>query len=106
MITALSQALVQLAAEGRRPPCGDPEAKPLFTSDNPEEREAAAHRCRHCPISRECLREALETRATAGVWGGIDFDKRMTPATRRQMLAQLDTPADPGPTLFEEGDGR
>lgn len=87
--SALTVALLDMAREGQRPPCGDPEAKPLFTSDHAEDREAAAYRCRRCPITAECLAEALETRATAGVWAGVDFEK-LKPSTRRRMLAQLD----------------
>ena len=94
--SVLTVALLSMAREGQRPPCGDPEAKPLFTSDLAEEREAAAYRCRRCPITAECLAEALQTRATAGVWGGVDFE-RLAPAARRRMLAQLNTEPDTEP---------
>lgn len=99
MVTAspLTLALVRLASEGVRPPCGDPDSKLLFTSDSAEERAAAGYLCRRCPVTRECLREALETKATAGVWGGVDLEG-VTPAARRRMLAQLDAHDEPDNT--------
>lgn len=36
--------------------------------------------CRDCPVSRECLAEALDGRIEWGVWGG------MTERERRQLL--------------------
>lgn len=36
--------------------------------------------CRHCPVQRECLAEALDERIEFGVWGG------MTERERRSVL--------------------
>ena len=87
--SALTLALVDLAKHGQRPPCGEADCREWFTSDDPDERKRAAILCRICPLTRECLREGLETRATAGVWGGHDLE-RVRPSKRRQLLNELD----------------
>ena len=38
--------------------------------------------CRHCPVSVECLAEALDNKVEFGVWGG------MTERQRRALLKQ------------------
>jgi WhiB family redox-sensing transcriptional regulator len=45
------------------------------------QREAAVI-CRHCPVTTECLAEALDNRMEFGVWGG------MTERERRALLKQ------------------
>ena len=39
----------------------------LWTSNNPADREAAAHRCRSCPVHDEC--SAASSSERIGVWG-------------------------------------
>jgi len=50
--------------------------------------EQAKAVCRHCPVQEQCLRWALDTRQTIGVWGGTSENerralKRRTAARRR-----------------------
>lgn len=42
----------------------------------------AAVICRHCPVVRDCLADALDNRVEFGVWGG------MTERQRRALLKQ------------------
>lgn len=69
---AMTHALVQLATENRRPRCGDPVTRDLWTSEKREEREQAASWCVGCPVLHQCHDAAEETGETFGVWGGID----------------------------------
>lgn len=59
----------------------------------PSARESSAPAkavCRSCPVVRECLRWALETDQTDGVWGGMDEDERhyMKTGRRRRHRAE------------------
>nr|WP_231639348.1 WhiB family transcriptional regulator [Mycobacterium sp. Marseille-P9652] len=47
----------------------------------PKQREAAVL-CRQCPVIRECLADALDSKVEFGVWGG------MTERQRRALLKQ------------------
>lgn len=47
--------------------------KDLWTSDEPEDRRAAAEACGFCPVRAECFVMGKTLRATAGVFGGKDF---------------------------------
>lgn len=38
--------------------------------------EEAKAVCRRCDVVETCLREALDTRQDAGVWGGLSEDER------------------------------
>ncbi|WP_278195763.1 WhiB family transcriptional regulator [Streptomyces cylindrosporus] len=50
------------------PPAGGAEAS---------DREAAAKRlCARCPVTRECLREALQHEEGTGIWGGLSVRER------------------------------
>lgn len=40
--------------------------------------EQAKSACRQCPVARECLSYALETRQDAGVWGGLSEGERQS----------------------------
>lgn len=68
----LTLALLDLAAEGRRPPCGEPGAADLFLSDDSETRLSVAGHCHGCPILAECEAAAVENRERFGVWAGVD----------------------------------
>lgn len=67
---ALDHALVVMASEGRRPPCG--EVGSLHLSEDHNERAAAALTCRGCPVLRECGDAAEESDERFGVWGARD----------------------------------
>ncbi|MYR57120.1 WhiB family transcriptional regulator [Streptomyces sp. SID625] len=47
--------------------------------------EQAKAVCRRCPVREECLRWALDTDQTIGVWGGTGEDERR--ALRRRRAA-------------------
>lgn len=51
--------------------------------------EAARAICKHCPVRRDCLIEAVVTGEDAGVWGGY------TAPERKRMVLAYD-PATPG----------
>lgn len=68
----LTRALVDLATQGRRPRCGDPETHDLWLSDDPEERKQAAAWCAGCPVLTECADAAADAKETFGVWAGVD----------------------------------
>jgi hypothetical protein len=70
----LTAALVDLAGRGRRPRCGDPVTRDLWTSEDPEERQLAASWCTGCPVLDEC--HAAGAGETFGVWAGMDRTKR------------------------------
>ena len=46
--------------------------RPYFFSSDAEEKNQAKNLCFTCPIRKECLRWALETKQIDGVWGGRD----------------------------------
>ncbi len=74
----LDAALVHLAAQGQRPPCGQPWAGGLWTSDNLEDRQRAATLCRPCPLLEPCAAAADEADERHHVWGGADRTKKPT----------------------------
>ncbi len=44
---------------------------PLAGSGLTQEVKMAREICRGCPVAGDCLEYALDTRPTAGVWGGM-----------------------------------
>ncbi|SFD74615.1 WhiB family transcriptional regulator [Streptomyces aidingensis] len=44
--------------------------------------EEAKAVCRRCPVQKQCLAWALETRQEHGVWGGLSEDERRKAARR------------------------
>ena len=52
----------------------------LWTSDEADERENAAHACGTCPIKDACLAGAQDRMEEWHVWGGVDF----TPGSQRK----------------------
>lgn len=71
----LTHRLVLLAAEGRRPRCGDYGAAELFTSEDHRLRAIAARWCAGCPAFTECDEAATENHETFGIWAGRDRKK-------------------------------
>lgn len=68
----LTQGLVRLASEGRRPPCGEYGGHKLWTSDEAAERALAAQWCQDCLLIQECHDAAEERNERWHVWAGID----------------------------------
>ena len=69
---ALTDALLKMATEGKRPRCGDWQDGSPWLSEDERLREIAAGWCHGCPIWTECDLAAKEHRVTAGVWAGRD----------------------------------
>ncbi|BAK36062.1 hypothetical protein MLP_30480 [Microlunatus phosphovorus NM-1] len=84
----LTLALVQLAADGRRPPCGDYGAHDVWLSDDPDIRALAADWCTGCPVREQCHNAAEAGDEKFGVWAGID---RTPPKRRPGRPAQTTT---------------
>lgn len=80
----LTSALVHLAADGGRPPCGDFGGHALWTSDDSADRALAARWCQSCPLIRECHDAAEERGERYHVWGGVDrtADRKLTNTTQ------------------------
>jgi WhiB family transcriptional regulator, redox-sensing transcriptional regulator len=62
--------------------------------------------CARCPVRLECLRFALETRETNGIWGGTtpeerrrELRRRARQATRKLRRASLPEPGRPAVSL-------
>ena len=77
----LTAGLEALARAGRVPLCVD---RPEWTSEDAEDRAAAAEVCGWCPMARPCLAAGVSIRASFGVWGGTDMGDR---AARRAARA-------------------
>lgn len=56
-----------ITVEGRLACQKNPER---WFSEDSEDKKAAATTCEACPVSRECLAVAVETRQDYGIWGG------------------------------------
>lgn len=72
---ALDRALLDLAADGRRPRCGEPATHHLWTSESADERARAAALCVGCPVLQPCAQAAEEEHALF-VWAGVDHGTR------------------------------
>lgn len=73
---ALNRALTQLAAAGKRPPCGDFPVDSPWLSEDSAERRTAAKWCDGCPVLAACHAAAEEDPPTFGVWAGVDYGLR------------------------------
>ena len=69
--TALTAALTDMVEHGQRPPCAGPD-RDLWFHDRAAEREAAAWRCRSCPVIDACAAAGEAGDERWGVWGGVD----------------------------------
>jgi WhiB family redox-sensing transcriptional regulator len=68
--------------------CGKLENKHLaemFFSPKYEERHKAKNMCFSCPVRRDCLKWALESKQIWGIWGGRDEDE-----IRRTLSVNVD----------------
>ena len=70
---ALDRGLLRMAADGRKPRCGEPGNHAVWLSDDPRLRALAARWCSGCPVLAECGAAALEAQVTFGVWAGADL---------------------------------
>lgn len=83
MSLTLEQALrhtIGLEVEdGAEPvPCQGPD-RDLWTSEDEAWRRDAAALCLECPVIEECRLLGEAVKATAGVWGGVDFTIKVKP---------------------------
>jgi len=78
----LTRRLVDLAAQGRRPRCGEPGGHEMWCSDDATDRALAATWCLGCPVLVECGAAADEHDERFGVFGGRD--RTPPPASRRK----------------------
>jgi hypothetical protein len=70
----LNRALVNAAAQGVRPRCGDFETSHLWLSEHTQERAMAALMCADCVVLDECA--DVGEFQSFGIWGGVDRTKR------------------------------
>ena len=68
------------ACEQHRPPC---RSRTEWTSENAEDRAAAAEACGHCPHQGPCDGYARAAGEHYGVWGGRDRTASASTARRR-----------------------
>ena len=68
----LDHALVALAADGRRPRCGEHADRDLWTSDSVDDRRKAAQLCTRCPVLYACAEAAEEADERHHTWAGKD----------------------------------
>jgi hypothetical protein len=66
-----TRALLNLAAQGLRTYCSDPESHYLWLSDSAAERRTAADHCQGCPVIVPCVQAANARREKFG-GGGVD----------------------------------
>lgn len=78
---ALGNALLSLLELDTSPPCA---LDDRWTSDHHATRAEIASHCEPCPIRLPCDLAAVATKATSGVWAGIDYTTttRTTRTTR------------------------
>ena len=80
----LTGRIVAAAAVGRPIPCGRWSERDWWTSDLAEDRARAAVLCLDCPpdVREACRALADQVKATAGVWGGLDYNDKTNQAWR------------------------
>ncbi len=84
----LTRRLVTLAAQGRRPRCGEAGSHGLWLSDDADDRAQAASWCTGCPVMDECAAAADEHGERFGVFRGTD----RTPTIRKPLEAGAESP--------------
>jgi len=52
-------------------PCREQQSSHLWTSEQPEEREAATYRCTGCPVVDACGNWATAAKEKVGVWPAL-----------------------------------
>jgi hypothetical protein len=70
----LTRALIDLAARGIRPRCGDYETSHLWLSEDEHERAEASKLCQGCDVLTEC--GEVGKYQSFGVFGGVDRSVR------------------------------
>jgi Transcription factor WhiB len=68
----LTKALIDIAAQGLRHHCADPERGHLWLSEHEPERALAVRLCAGCPVELECWAASVARDERFGVWSGID----------------------------------
>jgi Transcription factor WhiB len=76
----LTKALIDLAAQGLRTHCSDPESSHLWLSEDRDERARAGRLCAGCPVTMECWAASVARDERWGVWAGIDRSPRRSTA--------------------------
>ena len=76
---SFNRALADLLERDMRPPCAGSTA---WTSDEADERAAAAVRCLPCPLLDACADLADEADERFGVWAGVDRSPLPKPTRR------------------------
>jgi hypothetical protein len=76
----LTQALINAAARGQRPRCGDSETSWMWLDEDPRHRAIAATYCNGCPVFEPC--DEVGRFQTFGVYGGRDYTRR--PGRKKQ----------------------
>jgi hypothetical protein len=76
----LTQALINAAARGQRPRCGDAEVAWMFLDEDPRPRAIAATYCNGCVVWAECDQVGQHQRF--GVWASTD--RTVRPGRRLQ----------------------
>ena len=84
---ALDRALLDLAGDGRRPRCGEPDDHQLWTSESPDERRRAAQLCARCPLLHPCADAAEEMEERWHVFGGVDRRPSRTARAAKEKRA-------------------
>ena len=76
-----------------REPCTSPTVDPeVFFPSTPEQLEVARAICSDCPLSEQCLAEALAAGTTDGVWGGVLLERGKLIAVKRRPGRPRKTP--------------
>jgi hypothetical protein len=58
--------------------CSKPENSGVvdnFFANKPSQQNEALKLCSMCPVRKECVKSALETKQTWGIWGGLTYKK-------------------------------
>lgn len=78
----LTHALVRLAADGGRPPCGEYGGHELWFSNDAADRALAADRCLDCQVFAACGAAADEQDERWGIWAGVDRTAGSKPSSK------------------------
>jgi WhiB family redox-sensing transcriptional regulator len=62
-----------------------PRLAAVFFSDNLQDLKTARKICSECPVSRECLEYALETKQDHGTWAGTSARERYRLGRQRRL---------------------
>lgn len=85
--TELLAAVARLEEVGISTPCQQVAVRDLWTSEDPAELEAAAHRCSPCPIRDACRAYGIAWPREVGTYGGLTPDQRRKAARVKKETA-------------------